>query len=124
MQTLQKQTSLFIEEKLTSLQGDSLANHLVRLEKEKAQKMTAISGVKCLEQFGRFNRVTLWQKMFAGLLIGTREWYSTRCKLTWKLRALKSCRFYFQLVPLTHHTEGTEFGLLPTPLAQEGAGMN
>ena len=40
-----------------------------------------------------------------------------KCKLTWKLKATKLHRFYFQLVPSTPHTVGTESGLLPTPLA-------
>jgi hypothetical protein len=49
-------------------------------------------------------------------------WYSTRCRLSWKLKATKSHRFYFQLVPLTLPTEETEFGssLLKTPTAMDG----
>lgn len=50
-----------------------------------------------------------------GLVSWGGGWYSTKCKLTWKLKGTKYSRFYFQLVPLTHPTEGTEFGLLPTP---------
>jgi hypothetical protein len=50
-------------------------------------------------------------------------WYSTKCRLTWKLKATKSHRFYFLLVPLTLPIEGTEFGLLhtmlPTPTAND-----
>jgi hypothetical protein len=46
-------------------------------------------------------------------------WYSMRCKLNWKLKATKSHRFYFQLVPSTLPTEGTEFGLLLTPTTRE-----
>jgi hypothetical protein len=46
-------------------------------------------------------------------------WYSTRCKLTWKLKGTKYSRLYFQLVPSTLPTEGIGFGLLPTPAAQE-----
>src|SRR5574343_693096 len=99
MATLQKQISLFTEDKLIFSQEDSLANHLVVQDKEKEQKMNVIYGMKCLEQFEKFNRATLWARMFAGLLIGMGEWYSTKCNLIWKLRALKSCRFYFQLVP-------------------------
>jgi hypothetical protein len=57
--------------------------------------------------------------MYAALLIGTGEWYSTRCKLTWRLVGTKSSRLYFQLVPKTLPTEGIEFGLLPTPKATE-----
>jgi hypothetical protein len=42
-----------------------------------------------------------------------------RCKLSWKLKATKSHRFYFQLVPSTLPIEGTEFGLLLTPTTRE-----
>ncbi len=92
--------------------------------KDSEKKMNAIYGQRCLEQYGKFSRPGLWGKTFAALLIGMEGWYSTRCKLTWSLRATKSSRFYFQLVPLTHPTEGTEFGLLPTPAAQNHKGAS
>jgi hypothetical protein len=114
MATSQKQTSLFGEEELTSLQGDFLANPTQPPANASEKRMNATSGQKCLEQFERFNHVGLWAKTFAGLLIGTGEWYSTRCKLTWKLKGTKYSRFWFQLVAKTLPTEGKEFGLLPT----------
>jgi hypothetical protein len=51
-------------------------------------------------------------------------WYSTKCRLTWKLKGTKCNRFYFQLAPSTLPTEGIEFGsapseMLPTPKAME-----
>ena len=52
-------------------------------------------------------------------LINWGGWYSTRCKLTWKLKGTKLSRFYFQLAPSTLHTEGIEYGLLPTPTASD-----
>lgn len=98
-----------------------LANLTALLAKERAKKMTAISGLKCLEQYERLPRATSWGKMLVGLLVGMEVWYSTRCKLTWKMKATKYNRLYFQLVPSTHHTEEIEFGLLPTPKAREAA---
>ena len=95
------------------------ANHLASQENEKAQTITDISGRKCLDLSERSGLIGSWAKMFMGLLIGTGEWYSTRCSLTWKLSATKSNRLYFQLVPSTLPTEETEFGLLPTPRACE-----
>ena len=77
--------------------------------------MFATNGPRCLEQFGKFSRPGLWQKMFAALLIGTRGWYSMKCRLTWKLKATKSHRFYFQLVASTPRIDENGFGLLPTP---------
>jgi hypothetical protein len=112
--TLQKQTLLFTEEQLTSSRVDFLVNPIQQPGNASVKKMNATSGQRCLEQFERFNRVGSWAKMFAGLLIGTGDWYSTRCNLTWKLSATKSSRFYFQLVPKTLPTEGIGFGLLPT----------
>jgi hypothetical protein len=115
-----KQISLFTEEQLTFLRADSLVNHTHPQESDSVKRIRDTSGQRCLEQFERFSRPGLWAKMFAGLLIGTEGWYSTRCKLIWKLKATKSHRFYFQLVPSTLPTEGIEFGLLPTPLASNG----
>ena len=91
------------------------ASHTARQENDLAKKMTVTSGLKCLEQLERFPRATSWAKTFAALLIGTGDWYSTRCKLIWKLKATKSHRFYFQLVPSTPRTDGIGFGLLLTP---------
>jgi hypothetical protein len=59
----------------------------------------------------------LWAKTFSALLIGQEGWYSTRCRLTWKLKGTKYNRMYFQLVPSTHRTEEIDAGLLPTPTA-------
>jgi hypothetical protein len=101
----------------TLFQEDSPASHIAKQEKDLEKKMNATCGRKCLEQFEKFNRATLWAKTFAALLIGTGDWYSTRCRLTWSLRATKCYRFYFQLAPLTLPTEEIEFGLLPTPKA-------
>jgi hypothetical protein len=105
------------------LTGDFPASRTVQQENDLERKMTVTSGRKCLEQFGRFNRAGLWAKTFAALLIGTGDWYSTRCRLTWKLKATKSHRFYFQLVPSTLPTEGTEFGLLPTSNGHQSGGL-
>lgn len=113
--TSQKQTSLFTEEPLIFSQGDSLANHTAKQEKDLERKMTDISGQKCLEQYKKFPQVTLWGKTFLELLIGTGDWFSTRCKLIWRLRGTKYNRLYCQLVPLELYTEETGLGLLPTP---------
>jgi hypothetical protein len=51
------------------------------------------------------------------------DWYSRRCRLTWKMKGTKSNRLYFQLQASTLHIEETECGLsrekemLPTPNA-------
>ena len=115
METSQKQTSQSTGGQLTFLQEDSRANRTVQQDSDLVRQTLAISGRKCLEQYEKFNRATSWGKMFAASLIGTGDWYSTKCRLTWKLRATKSSRFYFQLAVSTLPTGGIEFGLWPTP---------
>jgi hypothetical protein len=122
MTTSLKQTSLFTEDKSTSSQVDFPVNRTVKLESDLERKMTATSGQKCLESFARFSRVGLWVKTYSGLLIGMTDWYSTKCKLTWKLKGTKSSRMYFQLWPSTLPIDVTGFGLLPTPKAWDGDG--
>lgn len=114
MQTSDKQTSLFGEEESTSSQEASPANRTPLPEKEKAQQTLATSGQKCLEQYERFNQPTSWQKTFLVSLIGAKEWYSTKCTLTWKMKATKYNQFLFQLAASTHRTKEKEYGLLPT----------
>ena len=95
------------------------ANHTPLQGNEKERQMTDTSGRKCLGQFERYNRAGSWAKTFSALLIGTGDWYSRRCKLTWKLKGTKYNRMYFQLAPSTPPTDATGFGLLRTPSAQE-----
>ena len=119
MTILNKQILLFTEDQLTSSQADSHASHIALLENEKGKGMNAIYGQKCLEQFKRLSQPGLWAKTFAGLLIGMEDWYSTKCKLIWKLKGTKSNRFYFQLAVSKLPTKGIEFGLLPTPATMD-----
>jgi hypothetical protein len=111
-----------MQTQLTFLQEDFHANHIALPANEKVKMMSAIYGQKCLEQFEKFNQPTLWAKMLAESLVGTADWFSTKCKLTWKLKGTKYNRLYFQLVPKTHHTEEIEFGLslLKTPTVMDG----
>src|SRR5690606_7595797 len=86
---------------------------------EKERKMTATSGRKCLEQLEKFSQVGSWAKTFQGLLIGMEGWYSTKCRLTWKMKGTKSGRMYFQLQVLTLPTKEIGSGLLPTAVASD-----
>jgi len=103
---------------LIYLAEDSPANHSQTQDLEKEPKTNATYGRRCLESFGKFPRATLWAKTFAGYLIGQGDWYSSKCALTWKMKATKSHRIFFQLRVKTHPTEGIEFGLLPTVTSQ------
>lgn len=117
MGILKQQIFQFTEDNATSLQEDFPASPSAQQEREKEQKITDTSGRKCLEQFGRFPLAGSWAKTFAGLLIGMEGWYSTVCRLTWKLKVTKCSRFYFQLAVSALHIEGIGYGLLHTPLA-------
>ena len=97
MQTSLKQTFLFTEEKLTSLQGDSHVNHIQQQENDLGKPMKDISFQKCLGQLKKSNQDGLLAKMFVDLLVGMEGWYSTRCTMTWKGKDMKSNRFLFQL---------------------------
>jgi hypothetical protein len=107
---------------LTLLAEGFPASPSVQPGSDEAQKILGISGRRCLTSLEQLNPNTSWAKTFTALLIGTKGWFSTRCVLTWKLKGMKSRRFYFQLRPLTHHTEEIEFGLWPTPCARDTQG--
>ena len=123
--TSNRQTSLFGEVELTSLQEDSHANLIAQQENGLEKKTNVTYGQRCLERYEKLNPSTSWAKTLAAYLLGTTDWYSRRCALTWKMKGTKSKRLLFQLVPKTHPTEGIGFGLLPTPDASiRGARQN
>jgi len=98
------------------------ASHTALPGSDKEKKMSATSGPKCLESFERFAPHGLWAKTFPALLIGQEGWYSRKCNLTWKLRATKFNRMYFQLAVSMPRTGGKGSGLLPmlqTPTTTE-----
>lgn len=118
MKTYEQQTLQFGEDASTCFPEDFPANRSARQGKEKVRRTTATYGRKCFEQFARFPRVGSWAKTFSELLIGTGEWYSSRCALTWRLKGTKFNRIYFQLAVSALRINETESGLLlKTPSA-------
>src|SRR3990167_5135049 len=107
---------------LFSSQEGSHANHSPLPGSERARKMTGISGQLCLKQYGYLLPAGSLVKMLVASLLGTEEWYSTKCMLTWKPRVTKSGRLLFQLAPSTPRTGGTGSGLLPTARAGDAKG--
>lgn len=118
MQTYAQQTLQFGGDASTSSQGDSPASRSRSLANEEARRMTATSGRKCSEQFVKFVPAGSWARTFPESLVGRTDWYSSRRVLTWKMKATRSGRLYFQLVPSMPRTAGTECGLLPTVMTQ------
>ena len=113
-----QQTLPFGETVSTCSPADSLASRSASPENAKGREMTATSGRRCLELFGRFVPVGSWAKTFSELFIGRTDWYSSRCALTWKMKATMSNRSYFRLVVSTLPIAGTGCGLLPTAQTQ------
>lgn len=75
-----------------------------------AQRMTVTSGLKCLELYRKSGPLGLLVKM----LLGSSQWRSTRCYLTWKPSGTPARRLLFRLVPSTPRTDVTDVQLLPT----------
>ena len=105
-------------DELTSLAEDFPVNRSALQENERDPKTRATCGRRCLELSESVNPVGSWARTFAGFVLGRTDWFSKRVALTWKLSGTPSNRLLFQLVPQAPHTDGTEFGLLPTPTAQ------
>ena len=82
---------------------------------EEAVKMTAISGLKCLESSQSSGPLGLLEKM----LLGSCEWRSTACYLTWQVKTTPAGRSYFRLAPSVPRTVEKESRLLPTPTASD-----
>jgi hypothetical protein len=101
------------EEQLNLFAEDSPVSHSVSPGSNSAQKMTAHSGLRCCELYGKW----LPDGSLARMFLESSQWNSTRCYLTWKGKATPAGRLYFQLVPSTPTTEGIESGLLHTPTA-------
>ena len=124
MQTSQKSIFDLIEETSISSAEGFLVSPTQAQGNDLEKRMTATSGQKCLDAFGRFPRVGSWARMFSALLIGMEGWSSTKCRLTWKLKGTRFSRMYFQLQASTLPTEEIGSGLLltemlPTPTSME-----
>lgn len=93
------------------------ASHLVLPGSREARKMTAISGRKCLELPRKSSPLGCLRKT----LLDMSHWVSTRCFLTWKMKATPQRRLLYRLVPSTPHIDEIECGLLPTVTRSQGA---
>lgn len=121
METYARQTLLFGEDELTSLQAVSPASRSRSRASAKARRTTATSGRKCCGLFGLFDLDGSWVRTFSELLIGRKEWSSSRCVLTWRRRDMRFNRTLYRLAVSALPTEGTDAGssgtLLKTPCA-------
>lgn len=142
MKTLPKQTSQSGTAKSMFSQEDSPANLSPSLAEERERTITATSGHRCFERYGRYTQFGSLVKT----LMESRRWWSPAKSLRWdaqtifskrityterkadspstksvqtsKPKDIPSNRLLFQLVPSEHRTEETESGLLPTVQTQ------
>lgn len=123
-------------------QEDSPANLSPSLAEERERTITATSGHRCFERYGRYTQLGSLVKT----LLASRRWWSPAKSLRWdaqtifskrityterkadspstksvqtsKPKDIPSNRLLFQLVPSEHRTEETESGSLPTVQTQ------
>lgn len=142
MKTLPKQTSQSGTARSMFSQEDSPANLSPSLAEERERTITATSGHRCFERYGRYTPLGSLVKT----LMESRRWWSPAKSLRWdaqtifskrityterkadspstksvqtsKPKDIPSNRLLFQLMPSEHRTEETEFGLLPTVQTQ------
>ena len=142
MKTLPKQTSQSGTARSMFSQEDSPANLSPLLAEERERTITATSGHRCFERYGRYTPLGSLVKT----LMESRRWWSPAKSLRWdaqtifskrityterkadspstksvqtsKPKDIPSNRLLFQLVPSEHRTEETESGLLPTVQTQ------
>ena len=143
MKTLPKQTSISGTERSMFSPEDSHANPSPSLVEERERTITATSGLRCFERYGRYTPLGSLVKT----LLESRRWWSPAKSLRWdaqtifskrityiekkadshstksaqtsKPKDIPSNRFLFQLAVSERPTEGIESGLLPTPNAMD-----
>ena len=120
MKTSLKQTSLFTGELSTSSAADSHASHFQQPVRARVRMTPDTFGRKCSALYEKFAPVGSWERMFMDLLIGAEDWFSTRCALTWKMKASKSSRLFCQLQVSALSIAETGSGLSPTITASFG----
>ena len=142
MKTSQKQIFRDGEDALMFSREDFHVSRSALQERERGRKITATSGRKCYEQYGRYSPLGSLVKM----LLVSSQWFSPARRLKWDMQTIcstrisyternsnsqsmpsvktlnvqdiQSNRLLFRLVPSEHPTEETGYGLLPTVQTQ------
>ncbi len=144
IQTSERLISENEEEKSMPLQEGCLVNHFLLQVKEREQRTTVISGLRCSESYKRSGPIGSLLRT----LLASSRWYSPARRLKWEVNPLyservslylkddsnmllkpfavilnvkdiPSNRYLYRLVPSEHLTDGIGFGLLPTVTAQD-----
>jgi len=109
-----------VYEQLTLFPVDSRASRSVWPGSAEAVRMTVTSGQRCSELLRKSSLLGLLAKM----LLESSTWHSTLCWLTWRAKATKQGRLYFQLAASTPRISDTDVPLWPTPAARDCKGAN
>ncbi len=104
-----------MESQPTSSRRESPASRTHVPGSEWATRMTELSGLSLSRSLNGSSLITSCLRT----LLASSVWRSTACYLTWRLKATKQGRSYFQLAPSTRRTGGIESGLWHTPRASE-----
>ena len=102
-----------VSRQLILLPEDSLASLTVSPGSEEAQRTTATSGLNLSALLEKSNQDTSLLRTF----LESSPPISTRCYLTWRVKATPARRSIFQLSPSMPRTDENGFSLLPTPAA-------
>ncbi len=100
---------------LTSLPGDTHASRLALSANDQAKAILPISGQNCLKKYALSGRDGLFVKTLMNIF--TTDLMKLPHK--WNLKTTQYGRLYFQLRLLVRPTLGNDYGLSPTPTAQD-----
>ena len=105
-------------EQLTLFPVDSHASRSPSPGNTAAKTMTVTSGQKCSASYRNSGPLGSLVRM----CLESSIWHSTRCLLTWKVKATPAKRSLFQLAVLMPRTDDTECAFWPTPKASASMG--
>lgn len=100
--------------------GDSHASRSPTPGSDEARKMTATSGLKCLESSGSSGQLGLLERT----LLGSQRWGSMYVLLTWKRKVTSGGRLLFRLAVSTPRTGATASSSLPIPTETDASPGN
>lgn len=112
-------------EQLTLFPVDSPASRSLLPGSDEARTTTVISGQRCYELSESCGLLGCLEKM----LLASQIWHSTLCFLTWKTKATKQGRLWFQLAVSVPRTEDTgspssDAEMWTTPCAADARGTS
>lgn len=112
-------------EQLTLFPVDSPASRSLLPGSDEARTTTVISGQRCYELSESCGLLGCLEKM----LLASQIWHSTLCFLTWKTKATKQGRLWFQLAVSVPRTEDTgspssDAEMWATPCAADARGTS